>query len=179
MIDTTDRAVHGSAHPSGAPHRRTLVRSSIALIVIALAAAATAWFQPYKLVIDDEVAETVPAQLVELGRGDFHSLEHETRGTAIVYRAPGGELLLRLSGLETSNGPDLRVILSSAPLSDDWHGWGDDAVEVAHLKGNVGSQNYPLPGGIDLSRHGRVVVWCDRFEVGFGVADIEIAAALA
>lgn len=117
-------------------------------------------------------AATSVAGPVEVGRGGFRSLEHKTSGSAIAYAAPDGSRLLRLEDFDTSNGPDLRVILSSAPASDDWRIWGNDYVELARLKGNVGSQNYEIPADVDLSRYGRVVIWCFRFKVGFGVADI-------
>jgi hypothetical protein len=146
------------------------------LTVAAALGIAVAWFQPYRLFIDDTVDEALPAQLAELGRGRFESLEHGTTGIAIVYRSSDGERVLRLDELDTSNGPDLRVILASAPVSGDAGVWGDDYVEVARLKGNVGSQNYVLPDDVDLARYGRVVIWCDRFDVGFGVADVASAA---
>jgi cytoskeletal protein RodZ len=120
-------------------------------------------------------AATGVAGPVEIGRGGFRSLEHKTSGSAIAYAAPDGSRLLRLEDFDTSNGPDLRVILSSAPASDDWRIWGNDYVELARLKGNVGSQNYQIPADVDLSRYGRVVIWCVRFKVGFGVADINSA----
>jgi hypothetical protein len=40
------------------------------------------------------------------------------------------------------------------------------------LKGNHGSQNYPLPPGLDLTRYTSVSIWCDRFEVSFGAAEL-------
>ena len=133
---------------------------------------------PTSVVATETTASASPATAVtlagpgEVGRGDFRSLEHETTGTAVVFSVGDGTRLLRLEDLATSNGPDLRVILSAAPLSEDWRVWGQDYVELDRLKGNVGSQNYEIPADVDLGRYGRVVIWCDRFDVGFGVADI-------
>jgi hypothetical protein len=156
--------------------RRLHDKSTIAaLSAIVVLAAGLAWFQPYKLLVDDTVTEQLAGRNVELARATFRSLEHATSGTAIVYATADGQRLLRLADLDTSNGPDLRVVLSSAPLSDSTSTWGDDYVEIARLKGNVGSQNYVLPAGVDLARYGRVVIWCDRFDVGFAVADIAAA----
>jgi Electron transfer DM13 len=160
--------------PADRPRGRSLP-ALLLLVFVTFAAVAAAWFQPHKLFVDDTVDEAVPLEQVELVRAQFRSLEHHTTGAALVYRAIDGELVLHLADLDTSNGPDLRVILSSAALSDDPRGWGDDSVEVDRLKGNVGSQNYVLPDGVDLSRYGRVVIWCDRFDVGFAVADIAAA----
>jgi hypothetical protein len=168
------------ATSSTSPHSRRLRRFMIAALIAApLLLAGTAWFQPYKLFVDDRVDESAVAADRELARGEFRSLEHDTTGAAVVTVDAAGGRVLRLAELDTSNGPDLRVILSSAALSDDARVWGDDYIEVARLKGNVGSQNYELPADVDLTRYGRVVIWCDRFDVGFGVADLAPAAEVS
>ncbi|MGQ0526381.1 MAG: DM13 domain-containing protein [Betaproteobacteria bacterium] len=38
-------------------------------------------------------------------------------------------------------------------------------VDLGRLKAFKGSQNYPIPAGIDLSKYGSVVVWCEQFGV--------------
>src|ERR671919_617005 len=79
------------------------------------------------------------------------------------FRADGRRFL-RFEGFETSNGPDLLVYLSSKEPSgtDDWHGYDRDFVDLGVLKGNVGSQNYRIPDGVDLDRYSTAVVWCRR-----------------
>jgi hypothetical protein len=112
----------------------------------------------------------VPAVLVQ---GGFRSLEHQTTGEAIVSQLPDGSRVLRLENFETSNGPDLRVYLS-AGSNDAAFGreYGKDFVELGVLKGNLGSQNYSVPAGIDLAKYRNAVIWCKRFSVGFGVATL-------
>src|ERR687892_591429 len=109
---------------------------------------------------------------VMLAAGRFISLEHETTGRALVLETADGRRFLRFEGFETSNGPDLLVYLSSKEPSgtDDWHGYDQDFVDLGVLKGNVGSQNYRIPDGVDLDRYSTAVVWCRRFEVGFAAA---------
>ncbi|MFC9244903.1 DM13 domain-containing protein [Streptomyces sp. NPDC057136] len=55
-------------------------------------------------------------------------------------------------------------------------GWGvfDDGehMSLGKLKGNMGYQNYALPSGIDLDRFSSVTIWCDRFNVSFGAAQL-------
>jgi hypothetical protein len=95
----------------------------------------------------------------------------------IVLELADGRRFLRLENLDTSNGPDLRVYLTDQPLSDDWHVWDDGViVDLGALKGNVGSSNYEISAGMDLSRFRTAVVWCRRFEVGFGVAPLDLAS---
>ena len=73
----------------------------------------------------------------------------------------------------TSNGPDLRVILTDQPHSDDWHVWDDgEVVDLGPLKGNIGSSNYEIPRGLDLGDLETAVIWCRRFSVGFAVAPL-------
>ncbi|HSJ50149.1 MAG TPA: DM13 domain-containing protein [Actinomycetota bacterium] len=114
-----------------------------------------------------------PAEPVALARGRFRALEHATSGAAIVLELDDGTRYLRLQGLETSNGPDLRVLLSDQPISDDWHVWADgDHLDLGPLKGNLGSSNYEIPADADLSAFRTAVIWCRRFTVGFGVAPL-------
>ena len=38
-------------------------------------------------------------------------------------------------------------------------------VDLGRLKAFKGSQNYPVPAGVDLARYGSVVIWCEQFGV--------------
>jgi hypothetical protein len=113
---------------------------------------------------------------VTLTSGGFTGLEHETAGTALILELEDGSRFLRLEDLETSNGPDLRVILTDQPLSEDWDVWDDGAyVDLGALKGNLGSSNYEIPRNVDLKDFVTAVIWCRRFSVGFGVAPLAAA----
>ncbi|GAA0671941.1 hypothetical protein GCM10010193_25330 [Kitasatospora atroaurantiaca] len=120
---------------------------------------------------------TPAAAPVELARGSFVSGEHDTSGTARVVRLSDGGIVLRLEDLRTSEGPDVRVYLSKRPAAESKADTlGDGAVELDHLKGNRGNQNYTIPVGTDLSQFHSAVIWCSRFSVGFGSADLTPAA---
>jgi hypothetical protein len=115
-----------------------------------------------------------PAAARVLATGQFISHEHGTTGRARVVALPDGQRLLRIEDLDTSNGPDLRVWLSDAPVvagRAGWHVFDDGAyVELGRLKGNRGSQNYVVPPEVDLARLSSLTIWCDRFNVSFGAA---------
>jgi len=160
-----------------------------AAVVAGLAiAAGVAYFQPQKLFINQRVDEGVPAATTASGparqaspvagsetvlsRSNLQSLEHQTSGTVLLIQFPGGGRILRLENLATSNGPDLRVYLSTSPASPDWHGYNRDFVDLGALKGNLGNQNYTLPDGVDLARYRSAVIWCRQFKVGFAVAPL-------
>lgn len=103
-------------------------------------------------------------------RGAFRSLEHATRGSALLVRLGDGTHVVRFEDLDTSNGPDLRVYLSTASAHGRASELNDDFVDLGPLKANQGNHNYTVPAGTDLSRYRSVTIWCRRFSVGFAVA---------
>lgn len=114
----------------------------------------------------------------DLGQGSFVSGEHTTTGTARLIRLADGSTVLRLEGLKTSEGPDVRVYLSTRPAGESkLDNLGPQAVDLGGLKGNIGSQNYRVPAGTDLSQIRSVSIWCKRFSVGFGAADLVVKLA--
>jgi hypothetical protein len=149
-----------------------LSKKTLALAAIPAAFAGWALFRPELLFINQTVNEqlpTVAGQSLEIvSKGDFASGAHETRGKAEVVRA-GGKPYLRLSGFHTSNGPDVRVILLKKGASEG----SDGSVDLGSIKGNIGDQNYALPKSITPDEVSAVSIWCQRFSVGFGRADLE------
>jgi hypothetical protein len=91
-----------------------------------------------------------------------------------LIRTDGTQTFLRFEGFETDNGPDLNVYLISGAPGDDP---GENYVDLGDLKGNIGDQNYEIPAGVDLSQYRSVVIWCVRFGVGFGGAELMPTAA--
>lgn len=163
-------------HPSRA--------GALALVLGVTGAFAIYWFGPQYLFIDRRIDEAIPtvaspvdfpsrAGPVILAEGEFVGLEHDSSGRAAILELLDGSRYLRLEELDTSNGPDLRVYLSDPPASDDWYVYDDgEFVDLGALKGNMGSSNYEIPAGVDLSGYKSAVVWCRRFSVGFAVAPL-------
>ncbi|MGW8630020.1 DM13 domain-containing protein [Streptomyces sp. NPDC055793] len=169
----------------------------VLLVAVAAAGLGLYWFQPWKLWQDETVNEALPApadasrtpahssgkpaapsasEPVTLASGALISHEHATSGTVRLVRLADGSHVVRLADLDTSNGPDLRVLLTDAPVKEGRAGWHvfDDGkhIGLGRLKGNKGSQNYPVPTHIDPSRYSSVSIWCDRFDVSFGAAEL-------
>lgn len=125
---------------------------------------------------DSGIQEEMPKQRGEpalLLEGMFQGVDsfHQGEGIAKVYRLADGSRILRLEDFKVTNGPDLFVILTKHPdpkRSEDVRGQGYE--EVAKLKGNIGSQNYPLPQDLDLAQYQAVVIYCKPFHVVFSVA---------
>lgn len=183
--------------------RRALFRPWVAgvlLLAVAGAGFGLYWFQPWKLWQDETVQEALPgttgtappsagapspdgssaapspAAPVTLASGELISHEHATSGTVRLVRLADGSHVVRVENLDTSNGPDLHVWLTDAPVEEGRAGWHvfDDGkyVSLGKLKGNKGSQNYVLPADVDPDRYSSVAIWCDRFDVSFGAAEL-------
>ena len=77
---------------------------------------------------------------------------------------------LRFENFDSTNGPDLYVVLSSNknPKKD---GLGKMLI-IEKLKGNKGNQNYSLKG-ISLNEYESVLIYCKAFSVVFGYASIK------
>lgn len=123
---------------------------------------------------------TKAAGPVLLSRGQLISHEHPTHGTVSVIKQPDGKRVLAIAHLDTSNGPDLHLWLTDAQVvqgSSGYHVFDDgEHVSLGALKGNVGNQVYSIPNGLDLTRLTSVTIWCDRFDVSFGAAQLVPAA---
>lgn len=121
---------------------------------------------------DEEVTEQMPSGPLALSTGSFGDRSHPTSGTATVYELEDGTRTLRIEGLETDNGPDLFVYLSTASPDAPAGEYGVTPVDLGRLKGNIGDQNYDVPADVDLDAYTTVAIWCERFDVVFGTAGL-------
>lgn len=120
--------------------------------------------------------EPSPIAPREILTGQLISHEHASTGTAKIIELADGSQILRLENLDTSDGPDLRVWLTDAPVIegvDGWHVFDDGAyLDLGALKANKGNHNYAIPSGVDLTAYSSVSVWCARFAVSFAAAEL-------
>jgi hypothetical protein len=119
-------------------------------------------------------APAKPAANTLLRTGKLITHEHATSGDVQLVRLANGEVQLVLKNLKTSDGPDVRVWLTDQPVDPaDWYAFDDGRwVELGPLKGNVGNQVYAVPAGTDLAGLRSVSLWCKRFSVSFGAAEL-------
>lgn len=121
--------------------------------------------------VEDDLDE--PMGLVALSSGKFESRSRYTvEGVVTVFRLEDGSRVLRLEDFSSTNGPDLYVYLTSADASESDQALDADFVDLGLLSGNIGNQNYAIGDHVDLDRYDTVVIWCRRFTVGFGAADL-------
>ena len=149
-------------------------------------------FRPELLFVKTRVNESLPtevaAQTATMARvenaaagvllsGQFHSVEHETKGAATVHDLGNGRRVLRFTDFSTSNGPDVRVYLvAAADAFDNETVTRAGFVELGKLKGTEGDQNYEIPAELDLGKHRAVTIWCRRFSVNFASAPLTPAS---
>ena len=177
------------------------VKGLLGISLIAGLGLAAYWFQPWRLFTNVEVIEALPTQTISatpkpaptqseevvsepeapaepevLLEGSLISHEYETSGVVQVLLLPDGSRVLRLEALETSDGPDLEVWLSDAEVVPGFAGWHlfDDGeyFSLGKLQGNLGDQNYLIPEDLDLERFSSMSIWCVRFAVSFGAAEL-------
>lgn len=89
---------------------------------------------------------------------------HPASGTAQILETENG-LLLRYENLQTINGPDLRIYLSTDLKATDY-------VDLGAIKATEGSVNYNIPAGTDIEKYHYALVWCEQFGVLFNSADL-------
>jgi hypothetical protein len=160
-------------------------------VVVASGIGGLAYFQPQKLFLNERHDDPLPrvaaatkgaAPNLPGGRqvaltGELGSLEHQSSGRVRLIALADGSRILRFEALQTSNGPDLHVYLTSVPASSSWYGYDRDFIDLGSLKGNLGNQNYAVPRSVDLARYRTAVIWCKQFAVGFAVASLADASS--
>jgi hypothetical protein len=134
---------------------------------------ATATQPPDEQATETPTAEPEPAQPVVVLQGQFQDADsfHQGSGSATIYQLADGGLVLRFEDFSVTNGPDLHVLLAVDPAPASREDLGD-YVDLGSLKGNLGSQNYEIPPGTDLSQFKSVVIYCVPFHVVFATATL-------
>lgn len=141
--------------------------------------------------VDEAVPASITAKVLEAGTtpsaqgqaeakvfssGVFRDADsfHRGSGTAKIYQGQDGSHFLRLEDFKVTNGPELHVVLSPEPNPESTEEVKSPGyIDLGKLKGNIGNQNYPIPGGVDIGRQGSVVIYCKPFQVVFSVASLE------
>jgi hypothetical protein len=109
----------------------------------------------------DEMAMT-------LGMGEFIDLNagHHLRGHVVLLMNAQNKSTLRFEEFSVVNGPDVNVYLSRTSTFQD-------VIDLGDLKATSGNVNYELDPGTDLKEYKYVLVWCVKYAVLFGYAEIK------
>ena len=124
---------------------------------------------PYIFLADIVATEKVesPGTRTIVARGTFLHANpsdpiHYGKGEVTVYR----DLLHLESNFEVGPGPKFHVYLvPDRNITPSTNVAKLMYVDLGRLKAFKGSQNYPIPAGVDLARYETVVIWCEQFSV--------------
>lgn len=163
--DTIDQAAPAGAAPVTLPTATTTATTTVTTTVPVTTVPSTT---PATVATTLAPTRTVPVPVPTM----FVSLDHGTSGRLVLLEGEDGQRFVRFEDLDTSNGPDLKVYLSTNPVEGPEQAFDDDYLDLGRLRGNIGSQNYELPSDADLTRFRSVVIWCDRFNSAFGAAPL-------
>ena len=105
-----------------------------------------------------------------IAAGEFVGIDHRATGAATVYEQDGKLVLRFEDDTDIQNGPDLFVWV--LPTDEFSGGVPTEYIDLGRLKGNVGGQNYELPGEFDPDVDQLVLVWCKRFSTPFAAASL-------
>jgi hypothetical protein len=104
---------------------------------------------------------------LQIATGEIRGIDHDASGTATVYRQPDGSFVVGLENIDIEPGPDYRVYV--VPTADAES--PGDGTELDALKGNQGTQFYPVPREVgDVGDGWTVLVWCRAFGVPVAAA---------
>jgi hypothetical protein len=127
------------------------------------------------IVASEEVAGAAGREIVAEGRfihANPSDPIHYGKGGVTVYR----DLVHLGMDFEVGPGPKFHVYLvpkaditESADVADTMY------VDLGRLKAFKGSQNFPIPAGLELRDFGSVVIWCERFGVLISPATLAFA----
>lgn len=109
-----------------------------------------------------------PSTLAQPPSGSFRSAAHPTSGGVRIVEDNGHQYVELQGNFRTTAGPDLKVVLhrSANPTSYARGRY----LNLGLLRRTSGQQRYRLPDGLDLSRYRSVAIWCEEFDITFGVA---------
>jgi len=98
--------------------------------------------------------------------GSFSGLNnHIATGDVMVTKTDAGYVIKLSADFVFDGAPDPKIAFGS-------NGNYDASTLIAPLKSNKGEQEYLVPANIDVSTFNEVYIWCEKYNVGLGVAGI-------
>lgn len=160
--------------------RRYILLLFIGLVLGGMAGFAGGIFvYPYLFLNDIVAHEPVPdapsRALVASGRfihANPSDPIHRGQGGVKVYQ----DLLHLESDFEVGPGPKYHVYLvPAAEITPSTAVEKTMFVDLGRLRAFKGSQNYPIPTGVEIKDYPHAVIWCEQFSVLISPARLELA----
>lgn len=98
--------------------------------------------------------------------GSFRGVSsHETNGAVTVRKTAEGMVVVLEDNFAFDGAPDPKLGFGK-------DGTYDKGSQFSPLGSNRGHQVYELPADVDPAAYNQVYVWCERYSVPLGVADL-------
>jgi Electron transfer DM13 len=136
---------------------------------------------PYLFLADIVAAEQVdrPEERQVIATGGFVHVNpadpiHYGKGGVTVYQ----DLVHLEDDFEVGPGPKFHVYLvPAAEITEADAVAANMFIDLGRLRAFKGSQNYPIPAGVEVANYGSVVIWCEQFGVLISPASLQPAEA--
>jgi hypothetical protein len=116
-------------------------------------------------IVDEQIDE---AEFMQEAMGTFIDLKtgHALMGDVAFLSNASGEKILRFEDFSVVNGPDVNVYLSKTSEFKD-------VIDLGDLKATQGNINYALDASVNTQEYKYVLVWCVKYAVLFGYAEVK------
>lgn len=112
-----------------------------------------------------DASQTFDPTLQQLrASGTFRNGVHSVSGTVRLYERNGKQTLV-FENFQSDTGPDLRIYFATDTQASSF-------TEVSMLT-STGNFFVDVPAGISLNQQRYVLIWCKRFSVHFGNAELK------
>lgn len=115
---------------------------------------------------DMALTETVNPNAAVVVKGTFSGANNYTVSGTVEVVNDNNQKRLVFKNFSSSNGPDLRVYLATTTGATTF-------ISLGNLKSTNGQQVYDISGMPDFSQYKFAVIWCQRFSVLFGAAELK------
>ncbi|MBX2853426.1 MAG: DM13 domain-containing protein [Rhodobacteraceae bacterium] len=113
------------------------------------------------------LASVTSANALTTAVGGFEGKSnHITRGDASIQRIDGEWYVALGENFFFDGAPDPKVALGA-------NGYRSDAI-LSPLRANNGAQMYKIPASLDVADYDQIWIWCEKFNVPLGVADLSL-----
>lgn len=113
----------------------------------------------------ETINEEIDTTAKILYEGKFMNEVHPTSGTITITENTDGKRMINMMNLVSDSGPDLRLYIAE----------NKDALNFIEIvsKPKNGTYSLDIPNNIDFSKHKFALIWCKRFSVLFGSAELK------
>lgn len=141
----------------------------------------------YASVPGNVVFEEMPSVIGEPGKVDelfftkllegYLEARYATKANGLVevFALNPKNRFVRITDFRLTNGPDLRILLTSKKNSANADYLESDFVDLGKLKGTTGPQNYIIPGNVNLNDYDTLVIYSLAFKTVFAIADLSMS----